>query len=917
MKPRNPIIINESKKGVDLYHIRVEVGGVPLWTGVYAESVERANRIATKMFGKGNVRGRPTKVSESKIVEGAITLYRGVNPYQTKGHLFWTTDREWARQFTNSGLDKEIKTRKIPESKIYRPEVLPKAFGMDDSDIAIIKQAQSAGYPAIWMDEGSGQPKSVFFIPSVVESINEQAFSPASYGYWITKEGKILPVDNRQGHEAISVNVLGYEYPELEGDEEQFWTNMAMKVGWIRVTVDPGFDDMEFEPPYSNKINRNQIAAITRIIKPHYKEFKQINIGNKTFPTRNLSEVMVYLNNINESKGKGPHNKVKKGSQKRYKHPMGTDSPDKYIGKWEAYDEPQGINSPAGQKMVHAESVKRITGYGNVGYVHENPSVNTVISLLDKNGYVAGIADVSSLFVWSGSVETLRLEHLDVVKNMGILPGKMVAFVVSDRNPRVMFSTTSMRHRDRDLTKQILAGNQHYQRVFGKYPIDDSEMDLGMIKDYAWKKRYGETPKAMESYDNEEVLPDVKTYSPEEIARHHGVPLKQILSQVNMGSEVEFEHTGNRKLSMEIALDHLLELPDYYTRLEKMEEGNTMGPEFSRGLTNSSSGLGASPPETDFDPNDLPNALRTKNKMPGSKSPGKQVSKMVNKSIKNKVRKPNSPVTEGILNELFGGGNKLTYEWHSSGMAQIEVSEDVSIVVGFQSSDMFIPGPSGTNVGFATESSEGIHMGFERENLGVDSKTLIALFNTIIEIVQDWVKNNNPDRLYFVAVEPMKNIYPKLIDKFVPLNDWKVSKGPINIMGHTLDVYKVERKDTIEEAEHLPTQTKFNADYEVMDGEKLIGKATVTNGVIEDLQINQDKSDESFKGHALSVTLGTIIRDADLQGANLAMQIVDIEDQDMKRYLERFGFRHVGEGIFKRTAGSITPTSVIEKKHKR
>ena len=111
--------------------------------------------------------------------------------------------------------------------------------------------------------------------------------------------------------------------------------------------------------------------------------------------------------------------------------------------------------------------------------------------------------------------------------------------------------------------------------------------------------------------------------------------------------------------------------------------------------------------------------------------------------------------------------------------------------------------------------------------------------------------------------------------------------------------------------------TKFNADYEVKDGEKTVGRATVTDGVIEELMINQDAAEEHFNGHALSTTLGTIVRDADLQNANLAMKIVDLEDQDMKRFLERFGFRHTGEGVFKRTAGSITPPSVIEKNQKR
>lgn len=55
-------------------------------------------------------------------------------------------------------------------------------------------------------------------------------------------------------------------------------------------------------------------------------------------------------------------------------------------------------------------------------------------------------------------------------------------------------------------------------------------------------------------------LLDRKTYSPQSIADHHGVGLCDIMSQLKKG------------IAVEIALDHLMELPDYYDRLEKMEQ---------------------------------------------------------------------------------------------------------------------------------------------------------------------------------------------------------------------------------------------------------------------------------------------------------------------------------------------------------
>lgn len=44
------------------------------------------------------------------------------------------------------------------------------------------------------------------------------------------------------------------------------------------------------------------------------------------------------------------------------------------------------------------------------------------------------------------------------------------------------------------------------------------------------------------------------------------------LDQLILGIKIELEHTSNRLIALEIATDHLEEIPDYYTRLEEMEE---------------------------------------------------------------------------------------------------------------------------------------------------------------------------------------------------------------------------------------------------------------------------------------------------------------------------------------------------------
>jgi hypothetical protein len=59
--------------------------------------------------------------------------------------------------------------------------------------------------------------------------------------------------------------------------------------------------------------------------------------------------------------------------------------------------------------------------------------------------------------------------------------------------------------------------------------------------------------------------------SVEQIAKKHRLEVSFIQKQLDMGEPIEHEHTKDHRLAMEIALQHLDEIPDYYTRLKKME----------------------------------------------------------------------------------------------------------------------------------------------------------------------------------------------------------------------------------------------------------------------------------------------------------------------------------------------------------
>lgn len=62
-----------------------------------------------------------------------------------------------------------------------------------------------------------------------------------------------------------------------------------------------------------------------------------------------------------------------------------------------------------------------------------------------------------------------------------------------------------------------------------------------------------------------------KTKSLENIAKKHKVSVEYLEKQLKKGIKIEMEHTSDKGEAEIIALHHLEEIPDYYTRLSKME----------------------------------------------------------------------------------------------------------------------------------------------------------------------------------------------------------------------------------------------------------------------------------------------------------------------------------------------------------
>jgi len=67
-------------------------------------------------------------------------------------------------------------------------------------------------------------------------------------------------------------------------------------------------------------------------------------------------------------------------------------------------------------------------------------------------------------------------------------------------------------------------------------------------------------------------LLDKKTPSLEELSKKHDVSIEELKKQLKKGIKAELEHTSDKKIAEEIALDHLNEVPDYYDKLKEVEE---------------------------------------------------------------------------------------------------------------------------------------------------------------------------------------------------------------------------------------------------------------------------------------------------------------------------------------------------------
>lgn len=114
----------------------------------------------------------------------------------------------------------------------------------------------------------------------------------------------------------------------------------------------------------------------------------------------------------------------------------------------------------------------------------------------------------------------------------------------------------------------------------------DDKIVIGLLKLLAFHKKptknqlhqfISDSSKSLNiSHDAlEEKIIGVLLASLSGIGKHNSVPDSKFnTKQLQMGIKSELEHTNNKEIAKLIAKDHLSEISDYYTRLDKMEHNN-------------------------------------------------------------------------------------------------------------------------------------------------------------------------------------------------------------------------------------------------------------------------------------------------------------------------------------------------------
>jgi hypothetical protein len=138
----------------------------------------------------------------------------------------------------------------------------------------------------------------------------------------------------------------------------------------------------------------------------------------------------------------------------------------------------------------------------------------------------------------------------------------------------VQLSELALRSHDRETVESLLSTIRKYRQAgldehgeFGPENLAFKILRSRGIVDQLYKHLDNLHSEKL-SLPEDDVL-DKPTLTPQQLAKKHSVPLEDIFDQLLKGINIELEHTNDESVAREIALDHLSEDPNYYTKLKK------------------------------------------------------------------------------------------------------------------------------------------------------------------------------------------------------------------------------------------------------------------------------------------------------------------------------------------------------------
>lgn len=142
-----------------------------------------------------------------------------------------------------------------------------------------------------------------------------------------------------------------------------------------------------------------------------------------------------------------------------------------------------------------------------------------------------------------------KQEYIDSLKNTNLRPGKTII-----RREQVLLEDEGSEERDMSDTHNEII------KWFLKHPNPKDDTV------HAYAEEIGMDPDEFETH----VYMILSNVLSKGLSK--GAEIKCDPKELKMGIDVEYEHTSEPLIAKKIACDHLAEIPDYYTRLKRMEE---------------------------------------------------------------------------------------------------------------------------------------------------------------------------------------------------------------------------------------------------------------------------------------------------------------------------------------------------------